>query len=364
MARNMNDLYVIPNNTAGVKLVNELLKLNFSVYWMCKKPDSKFSFLKNGVFIASVQPRALLEQLVSKYPIEVHRLPAHLELVGYHLRIPRISLYNGQGADGINARFKSDAEYSLNLLGFHYVLVNENNIKEGILNFFDALIITPGDAMEMLNGWNPELGWNREPWQLPGSSQGLKEEGMKKIKEFIKGGGTYIGIGCGGGTLACKEVGGLANVNTVKIEYEEKFKMAAGKSRVYLKVADRENPVMFEIDGYTDEEGNEHDVFPAYYFSDPLSHFYGAPIFAPGDNVKILATYHDIDSEPWTNFIANTELFKKDLPAIVEQPLGKGRIILFGVDILYGASWISTYKLLSNSLFYSVAEGPFKIETP
>jgi hypothetical protein len=341
----MKNGYAIPNTIGGVKLVNEILKLSKDVWWASNDFKSGNHKFKAGTFLVQEFNIGILEQLLEKYPVEVYKLPSGVEVNGYSIRMPKIALYNGQGIDGINARFRADAEYALNLMGFLYALVDENAFREEVLSQFDVLLIPVGDASEILNGWNTKLGWNKEPWQLPGSTGGIGKKGVATIKRFIENGGTYIGISSGGAALACKEVGNIADVKMRKFEMEtEKFIYATGQTRLHLKIVDF-HPVVF---GY-------EEIFPAYYVSDPLTLTYGGPIFEAGENVKTIAVYRDVDSEDWTGLFSNPKPFTMDYPAIVEQLIGKGCVILFGIDTFYGATWISTYRLISNSLFLAKA---------
>jgi hypothetical protein len=339
----MKNAYAIRNDSGGIKLINDLFKLGGNVYWASENfsIDKK---LEAGTFIVQDIPVGIIQQLVKRYPVDVYKLPSRIEAKVYKIKLPKIALYNGQGVDGLNARFRADAEYALRFLGFPYALVGEDDFRKGILNEFDVILIPAGDASEIVNGWNTKLGWNREPWHLPGFLKGIGAEGIAAIKEFINNGGSYIGTSCGGGALACEEVGGLANVKMCKFETKaQKFTYATGQTRVYLKVTYPTSPILF---GY-------EEIFPAYYLSDPLTLTYGGPIFDVGENVKVLAVYHNVDSEDWTGLFPNPEPFTMGHPAIVEQQVGKGHVVLFGIDPFYGASWISTYKLIANSLYYA-----------
>jgi glutamine amidotransferase-like uncharacterized protein len=350
----LENVYAVPNTTAGVKVINELLKLNVEVFWLSNEVYLSNTRIKPGTFFINRTPSKILEGLVQKYYVRVYRLPEKFEAECKKVRLPKVALYDGQGVDGMNARFRADAEYALQFLGFPFSLIVEDDIKQGILKDFDVLLIPTGDASEIMHGWNTHFGWNKPPWQLPGSPKGLGEKGVAIIKEFIQGGGGFVGVSSGGAAFACEEVGGIANVKMRKFESKAKtYAYAVGHTRVYLKICDENHPVVYSYDGYYDEHGKWHEKqIPAYYLSDPLTLTYGGPIFEVGNGVKVLATYHDVDSEEWTGLFPNPDPFKRDYPAIIEQKIGEGIVILFGNDPFYGKSWLSTYRLVSNSLYY------------
>jgi glutamine amidotransferase-like uncharacterized protein len=358
----LKNVFAVPNTTAGVKIINELLKARVEVFWLTQEFSAVGKKFGIGTFLVNETPTKILEGIVQKYPVAVYRMPEEFEAKCCKVRLPKVALYDGQGVDGMNARFRADAEYALQLLEFPFGLVAEDDVKQGLLNDFDALLIPAGDASEIMHGWNIEFGWNKAPWQLPGSPKGLGEKGIAAIKEFIQEGGGYIGVSSGGGALACKEVGSIANVSMRKFESKAKtYSYAAGHTRVYLRICEKNSPVVYGYKGYYDLQGKwREEQIPAYYLSDPLVLTYGGPIFEVGNGVKVLATYHDVDSEEWTGLFPNPDPFNKDFPAIVEQKIGKGVVILFGVDLFYGKSWLSTYRLVSNSLYYMVSSETVK----
>lgn len=359
----LENAFIVPNKTVGVKIINELLKLDAEVFWSTKEISVAGKVFGAGTFLVNKAPTKILDVLVQKYPVIVYRTSGKFEIHCCKIKLPKVALYDGQGVDGINARFRADAEYAVQLLSFPYGLVVEDDIKNGVLDDFDALLIPAGDASEIINGWDTKFGWNKTPWQLPGSRKGIGAGGIQTIKKFVQKGGGYIGVSSGGAALACKEVGGVANVSMRKFESKSKtYAYAAGHTRVYLEICDKHKPVVYGYDGYRDAQGKWHEKeFPAYYLSDPLVLTYGGPIFEVGEGVEVLATYHDVDSEDWTGLFPNTEPFKKDYPAIVEQKIGKGHAILFGIDLFYGKSWISTYRLLSNALYHTVSSDTIKL---
>lgn len=354
-------MFAVPNNTSGIRIVNELLKLDAEVLWLDEKISESDKTFGPGTFFVNEVSERILDTLIQEYPVIIYRMTKEFKAKCHKLRLPKVALYNGQGVDGMNARFRADTEYALELLGFPFGFVTEDDIKSGLSNF-DALLIPAGDASEIINGWNLKFGWNKAPWQPPGSPKGIGTKGVDAIKEFVKKGGGYIGVSSGGAALACKEVGGIADVRMHKFESKAKtYTYASGHTRVYLKICDKNKPVVYGYNGFSDAQGKWHEnEIPAYYLSDPLVLTYGGPVFEVGKGVEVLATFHDVDSEDWTGLFPNSEPFKKDYPAIVQQKVGHGHIILFGIDLFYGKSWISTHRLLSNSLYYIVSSDTVK----
>ncbi|MBS7635182.1 hypothetical protein KEJ34_06820 [Candidatus Bathyarchaeota archaeon] len=121
---------------------------------------------------------------------------------------------------------------------------------------------------------------------------------------------------------------------------------------------------MFGFMGFKDEEGKWHEgIIPAVYYSEPLMLEFGGPIFEACENALVLATYHDVDYEPWTKYLTNTKPLQEDNAAILTYELGRGRIILFGVNPDFRAFWTRTFRLLSNAIYFQMAEGPVKTKT-
>ena len=343
--------YAIPCTNLGITLVNKLLSLGQEIYWVAEPFETAGQTFEAGTLIVNVKMPGLMKEVLKATRLQVYRLPSNVAFKGYEIRFPRVALYTGQGVDERNIVFKADTLWALEKLGFTYVPVTEKEIKKGVLKYFDVLVVPGGDAREILNGWSKEIQWNKDPWQLPGEIEGLRSEGIAAIKKFIEEGGGYVGISAGGGSLACEEVTGLTNV---KIKAH-----TLGQARVYLKIQKAEHPVMMGFTGFKDEEGKWHEeIIPAVYYSEPLFLEFGGPVFEAGGKAEVLATYHAVDYEPWTKYLANPEPLQEDNPAIIAYDLGKGKIILFGINPDFRAFWTGTFRLLSNAIYFQVAEGP------
>jgi hypothetical protein len=348
--------YAVPYTNLGINLINKLLNFGQEVYWVSKPFEAFGKIFEEGTFVVNINLPGLMNEIVRGKEVQIYRLPSNIAFEGYRIRFPRIALYTGQGVDERNIVYKADTSWALEKLGFTYVSITENEVKNGVLKYFDVLVIPGGDAREILRGWSEEIQWNKYPWQLPGEKGGLGDKGIAAIKKFVEEGGGYIGISAGGGSLACKEVTGLTDV---KIKAH-----TLGQARVYLRIKKPEHPLMFGFKGFKDQAGKWHQqIMPAVYYSEPLMLEFGGPVFEACGNALVLATYHDVDYEPWTKYLTDTKPLQEDNAAILTYELGKGRIILFGINPDFRAFWTRTFRLLSNAIYFQVAEGPVKSNT-
>jgi len=209
-------------------------------------------------------------------------------------------------------------------------------------------VVPGGDSQEILNGWS-QNPWNRSPWEFPGRVQGLQNEGIDAIKQFIQGGGGYIGIGMGGGALLCQEISQLTDIR-IKTH-------SLGQARTYLKIQNPGHPLTFGYTGYKDMTGDWHEkIIPSMYYSDSSLMTFGGPIFAVNEQAQVIATYHDVDYEQWMNCLQLPTALTEDDPAIITYNLVKGTIILFGINPGFRALYIETYRLLSNAIFYLITQ--------
>jgi len=333
--------FLLRNNESNVRIVNALLKNNIEVRWLLTNERAEH---KRGSFMVN-DPTGLAHKTVA----EMSGSPIGCQVAEKlkKLSLPRIAVYSGQGADERNVTFTGETLWALDFLGFPYVTVDEDAISQGALEHFDVLIMPAGSALEMYNGWNIGVQNYAYPWQVPGQPRGLGETGTQTIADFIKRRGLYIGIGSGGGAFACQEVAGLSDTTIVD--------HGIGQARVYLKI-EMDSPIFYGYEGYRDQNGEWHEgIIPAMYYCDllwPRMDTYAGPIFRAGEKSKVLATFKGIDFEEWTEYIIKPPTaFTTNNAAIVSQKLGKGSLILFGINLGFRGQWQADYRLLSNAIY-------------
>src|SRR5439155_20438329 len=80
-----------------------------------------------------------------------------------------------------------------------------------------------------------------------------------------------------------------------------------------------------------------------------------SPAFEVSGNARTIISYPDTGSPLLSGWLLGAEKLNGK-SAVVEAPLGKGRVILFGFRPQYRAQTWATFKLLFNSLFYSTSD--------
>jgi len=211
-----------------------------------------------------------------------------------------ICVYAGSGA--VLAR---DVEVALDKLAMPYRGVDEQDIKGSGLEDCSSLIIPGGYTAQCVDA--------------------LGEEGFEQIREFVAGGGGYVGI-CAGAYIAARKVevpGRPPGLGIIEIENDRK----AGQGLRTITIIQPEHPV---VKGYTEE----------------VSIWYqNGPMIEAGKGVEVLAVY------------------EKGSAAIVCSTYGEGRVVIFsphpegsleaGID----PAELGTLKLLDNAISFASLGG-------
>ena len=213
----------------------------------------------------------------------------------------QVCVYTGGGA-----MLARDVEFALDRLAMPYRQVGEQDIRKGRLEDCSLLIVPGGYTARYVDA--------------------LGEEGFERIREFVAGGGGYIGI-CAGAYIAARNVevpGRPPGLGIIEVRNERK----AGRGLRTITIAKPEHPM---VKGY---EG-EIDIW-----------YQNGPMMEAGEGVETLAVY------------------EKGSAAIVCAIYGEGKVVIFsphpegslegGVD----PEMAGTLNLLENAVeFASQSEG-------
>jgi glutamine amidotransferase-like uncharacterized protein len=202
---------------------------------------------------------------------------------------------------GTGAVLAKDVEVALGKLAMPYREVGDRGIRSGGLDDCSLLIVPGGYTARYVDA--------------------LGEEGFERIREFVAGGGGYVGI-CAGAYIAARNVevpGRPPGLGIIEIENDRR----AGRGLRTITVAQPEHPV---VNGY---EGGV-DIW-----------YQNGPMMKAGEGVETLAVYEEGGA------------------AIVCATYGEGKVIIFsphpegslegGVD----PEVAGTLKLLENAVTFA-----------
>jgi len=270
---------------------------------------------------------AKLAALTRQFPISIE--PARKAPRGDALlvRLPRIGLYLSwvPSMDEGWTRFVFDQNH------IPYERLVDADIRRGDLNRRFDVIILPDNAPKAIVRGHGRLdgrGGVDAPQVPPEFRGGLGKEGLASLRTFAQDGGTIVTFNRASEVYATKKssdvVNGLASVSN------KDFYIPGSILQISVNTS---NPIGF---------GSTPTV-PIF--------FEQGPAFELSGGARSVASYAS-DNPLLSGWILGGK-YLNGRSAIAEDPVGKGRIILFGFRPQYRAQAEVTYKLLFNALLYS-----------
>ena len=253
------------------------------------------------------------------------------------LRYPKIGVYVGSGSSHSWLWF---AEL-FDRMGFYdVVFLDENQICQDALKELDVLAMSGGDTFAVAKG----LGIN----------------GSRKLENFVKGGGLYMGS-CAGAYLplnSSKEHLNLFNFVDVKIanltrtlpdvkRVPEKFCTVYGCSFIF-------HPVREEVKIITDW------VPPFNGMGSLLAPLYGGPPMIASDGADVLARYEGFTNK--TRFLVDEAIAETTMigrAAAVRSKMGSGCFYLFGPHFEH-PHFPFANQLVADAIYWNMRNTPLK----
>lgn len=304
---------------------------------------------------------AELEKIARAFPVEIKAAASPVTGTALEVKLPRIGLYQSW----VPSMDEGWTRWIFDQNKIPYTRLTDEEIRKGDLNQrFDAILIpdnsanaiTSGrrgfggesthaapttqdaaaaDRQKAVAGSSPEKPApkaadesERGPQIPPEYRGGLGESGLASLKAFAHAGGTIITLNKASEVYAGKEPGLVDNALD---GVDRKGFYIPGS---ILKVAvDPSDPVAFGSD----------TTVPIFYENGPTFRVNGA---------ARSAAFFDTDKPLLSGWILGGQ-YLKGTSVIADEPLGKGRIILFGFRPQYRAQSEVTYKFLFNALLYS-----------
>jgi hypothetical protein len=302
--------------------LNRLLKKNYQLYWAAESFESNRKKYQPGTIIVKNKKGLVndLDSIIKDLHVHFEALKTKPAIKVYELKPVRLGLYKSWTA----SMDEGWTRWVLEQFEFPYQSVFDNDIRGGSLySNFDVILFADMNDRTIVQG-------NSKEHMPPEYCDGIGEEGVKNIKEFIEKGGTIITLNSSA-DFAIKRFNLDIKNSVDEIDRKEFFVPGS-----ILKVLNKtDHPIAY---GYENEAG----VF-----------FRRSPAFEVKQGTSVV-NYPDANPllSGWLN--GEKHLFNKS--AIVDVPFGKGKIILIGFPAQYRAQSRATFRFLFNAVYYGAAE--------
>jgi len=274
----------------------------------------------DSLIVRGAQARRILGEQAAVHGFSVRAVPV-APVTGKTLRqLPRIALYQpwtGNIDEGWT-------RWVFEQYGITYATVHDSDLRLGKLRQrFDVLVLPNESARGLLQG----VDSTRIPLQYAG---GMRDAGANAISEFVRGGGTLVCLD-GSSSFAISRLnlpvvnilGGEASGPQVSLFY------APGSIFGVALGGGRGSPVTVGVPDSLD-----------IYFENSAA-------FTVTGTARALATY---PAEPLRSGYARFQERLEGKAALVEVPVGSGRVILFGMRPQFRGQTHGTFKLLFNAV--------------
>ena len=306
------------HKTGELVALGRLLRAGVAVRWATERFTDHGRSFAAGTLLVPAAARGVLAPLTGALGIVARAIDATPKALA--LRTPRVGLYQSWVAsmDEGWTRFVFEKQ-----MGVAYETLHDADVMKGGLRArFDAIVLPDQTPAEILNG--------HLPGTLPDEyTGGLGKAGAARLKEFVEAGGTLVALDTAS-QFAISELGLPVKV----VAAPEDFYCPGAILNTRVEGA---SPL-----------GHGLEPMTAVWFET-------SPVFeaAPGTAVLRYPAANPLASG-W--LIGDAHLHGR--AALLEIPLGRGRVVLFGFRPQYrGQAW-ATYIPLVNAIYSSVFRTP------
>ena len=310
-------------SNASMKALNRLMKEKAEVYWAAKPITVKGKLYAPGTMIIHATPgiEAKLQAIARDTSVNFIASNERLNVQAYKLIPPRIALYKSYVAS-IDEGW---TRFIFENYEFPFVNIVDKDIRAGSLRAKYDVIIVPGELSEM-----QIIEGHRAGAVPPEFAGGIGEAGVQNLRDFVNEGGTLVTMDKAT-EFAAKQFA-LPVKNTLEGVRPQDFYVPGSLLKVVL---DTENPIAYGMPRETAAFSEQNAAFEVT------------------GNAKAVGTY-PLSNPLMSGWILGEEKIHGK-SAVVDVPVGRGRIILLSIRPQFRAQVRGTYKLLFNSLYYGPA---------
>lgn len=310
-------------SNASMKALNRLMKDKAEVYWAAKPFSVKNKVYSAGTMIvhggAGIETK--LQTIARELSVNFIAVNDRLNVQAYKLIPPRIGLYKSHVASMDEGWTRLIFEnYEL-----PFVNILDKDIRAGGLRSKYDVVIIPGELSE-----TQIIEGHRNGTVPPEFAGGIGEAGVQNLRDFVNEGGTLVTMDKAT-EFAAKQFA-LPVKNALEGVKPQDFYVPGSLLKIVL---DTENPIAYGMPRETAAFVEQNAAFDVT------------------GNAKAVGNY------PLTNplmsgwILGESKIFGKT--AVVDVPVGRGRIILLSIRPQFRSQVRGTYKLLFNSLYYGPA---------
>jgi hypothetical protein len=338
----------------GFRAVNRLLAAGEAVYWLDGPPPGPFAAEgPGGIYIPSgPNTRGRLEAIATELGLDFAGLETRPSGKALKLRPVRIGVWDQYGGS-MSAGWM---RWLLEQFEFPFRLVYVPTLDEGNLNAeFDVLIFAGGGVPRPASPESAEERYWRR-FQEPPDPQSVPEEyrgqigsptldkTLPRLREFLAEGGTILALGRAT-DLAYELELPLANALTEKSRDGSETPLPREKYYIPGSVlrarVNNTQPVAFGLPEDVDVFFNNSPVFRLL-----------PEAFAAG--VKPVAWFDS--PNPLRSGWAWGQSYLQGGTAVVDAAFGRGRLLLYGPEVIFRGQPHGTFKLLFNGIYGGSAE--------
>jgi hypothetical protein len=351
--------YVFAHDNAGILALNRLAKAGLRAQFETAPITVAGRQFATGVIVVPVEGQKGVHEALAA---AAQALPITVRAVneavppGLNVRLPRVGLYKSYVA----SMDEGWTRWIFEQWDLPFVSLLDREVRAGNLRAkFDVIILPQQSPNAIINGFAP----GTMPDEYVG---GIGKQGVTALREFVEAGGTLVTL----------DSASMLPVQQFELPVKNALQGLSGGGRDGEEGAAPQEPAARRPPSAPvagrDSLGPSSAAFyapgsivktkldlssPITFGSDPesIAWFEQSPAFDVGGNARAIVTYPDQGSPLLSGWLLGAERLNGKA-AVVEAPLGKGRVILFGFRPQYRAQTWSTFKLLFNSLYYATAD--------
>jgi hypothetical protein len=335
--------YVFKHDNGGMMALNRLAKSGVRVEWSTAPFTSGGRQYPTGTMIVPLagQPKTMkaaqVHQAVAAaakaFPVEFVAIKEKALPAGKAVKMPRIGMYKSYVA----SMDEGWTRWMFEQWEVPFTSLENKDVRAGGLRAkYDVVVLPQQDAQSMIDG-------HRQGTIPDEYAGGLGKEGVAALREFTEAGGTLIALDAA--SMLPIEQFGLPVKNVLADTRQRGNREALGPNSaafygpgsILKAVVDVTSPIAYGAE------------------PDGIVWFEQSPAFEVSGNARTIVSYPTQGSVLLSGWLLGGERLN-GRSAIVEAPLGKGRVVLFGFRPQYRAQTWSTFKYLFNSLYYATME--------